>query len=225
MSRSGSLALIVPLAPGDTIDPGLMTLLGDAALRHEVIVATAGDDAPVLPDSIRRVSGTPGRGRQLNRAAKRTSTSWLWFVHADCRPVGNALTGVEQFIACGQDALGYCALRFLHDGPRLAALNAYGANIRSRLLGMPYGDQGFCLRRAWFDRLDGFREDLVRGEDLDLVVRARRAGLPLRVMAATLATSARRYREHGWLKTTVHHQVAAWRLVRDARRWSPPEAK
>jgi hypothetical protein len=88
---------------------------------------------------------------------------------------------------------------------------------------MPYGDQGLCVPAAAFARLGGFREDLERGEDLDFVVRARRAGLAVRPMGTGLETSARRYRDRGWLKTTLEHQIAAIRLIRGAKRNRPSE--
>jgi len=43
------------------------------------------------------------------------------------------------------------------------------------------------------------------------VWRARRAGLPLRAIDAALVTSARKYAERGWLRTTLRH----WRLTAD----------
>jgi len=219
-----ALSIIVPLADDDALDRELLNLLDQASVNHQVIVSTTAACSSKLPARALQISGPAGRGRQLNRGGRAACGHWLWLVHADSQPEPDALTVVERFIGQSQDALGYCRLRFLPDGPGLVRLNAWGANLRSCLLGLPYGDQGLCLPRNWFERLGGFREDLARGEDLDLVVRARRAGLPMRAIATTLATSARRYRQQGWLRTTLNHQLAAWRLIRAARRSRPPGA-
>ena len=56
------------------------------------------------------------------------------------------------------------------------------------------------------------------GEDLALVWRARRAGLRLQGLDAAMLTSARRYRQRGWLRTTLRHlrltALLVWREMR-----------
>jgi len=212
---SVKLSVIVPLAPAEPAPKRLLSqLVGQR--QFEVIVSAADSEAGELPGGVTRLAGAAGRGRQLNRGARAASAPWLWFVHADCSLDRTTLEAAARFIHRQEPCIGYCDLRFLADGPRAAALNAIGANWRSRLLGLPYGDQGLCLPAEWFDRLDGFREDLARGEDLDFVVRARRAGLHTRRIGAPIHTSARRYRERGWLRTTLEHQRAALGLIRNA---------
>lgn len=148
-------------------------------------------------------------------------------MHADSAPDDQAIDGVERFIAAPTSdrdgsRIGYSRLSFDSDGPPQTALNSVGANWRSRWLKLPYGDQGLCLLKSDFDALGGFREDLVRGEDLDFIVRARSAGMRVMAMGGTVSTSARRYRQRGWLRTTIHHQLAAIRLIRDAKRGGSP---
>jgi hypothetical protein len=70
---------------------------------------------------------------------------------------------------------------------------------------MPFGDQGFCIRRRDWQALGGFPEAAPYGEDHLFVWKARRAGLPVRPLGLTLLTSARKYRDHGWLRTTARH--------------------
>ena len=183
-----------------------------------VIAASTRQPATLtLPDRVCWNQGSAGRGCQLNDGAKLAETEWLWFLHADSELAPGAVTAVADWTAQRKQGLGYLDLAFMDDGPILTRWNAVGANLRSRLLGLPYGDQGLCVSRHDFLTLGGFREDLERGEDLDFVVRARQAGLRAQRIAATIRTSARRYREHGWLRTTWCHQINAWRLVRQAR--------
>ncbi len=211
------LSVIVPMAPAENIPEPLLASLAGHGDSVQIILARTDPPSYRPGEPLCEVRSAPGRGRQQNAAAAVAKGRWLWFVHADSALPVSALEQVLAF-ASGQDALGYCRLRFASDGPILASLNAFGANLRSRWLDLPYGDQGLCLPSSWFRRLGGFRQDLHRGEDLDLVVRARRAGLPLRCMGPTLTTSARRYRQHGWLRTTLQHQVSAVRLIYQARK-------
>lgn len=210
------LSIIVPLAP-DAAPPRELLSRLTATSGREVIVSAVDAEPERLPPGITWLSGAPGRGRQLNLGARTARAPWLWFLHADSLVDETTLKAVGRFIARRRAAIGYCDLRFLSDGPRAVALNAAGANLRSNLLGLPYGDQGLCLPAEWFGRLGGFREDLGRGEDLDFIVRARRAGLRTRRIGAPIHTSASRYAERGWLRTTLEHQCAAWRLIRNAR--------
>jgi GT2 family glycosyltransferase len=61
------------------------------------------------------------------------------------------------------------------------------------------------LPRGLFTRLGGFDEDLESGEDHALVWAVRRAGVSLVALDAAIYTSARRYAEKGWLRTTLRH--------------------
>ena len=215
------LSIVIPLGPGDGLPRQLLAALPPGDSDQRIVSAT--QPAPAdLPADVEWIHGERGRGRQLNRGAEAATGQWIWFLHADSRLEAGAVERVHAFIRLSEAVIGYCRLRYLDDGPPAAALNALGANWRSRFLGRPYGDQGLCLPRDAFWRLGGFREDLVRGEDLDFVVRARGVGLRTRCMGPTIWTSARRYRERGWLRTTLEHRRNARRLIRDARRGEDP---
>jgi GT2 family glycosyltransferase len=154
-----------------------------------------------------------GRAQQQNAGAFASQRPWLWFLHADSRPDAEVFCALRRFVAHGTPALGWFRLRFGAQSapgiePRLLRrmrLNAAGANWRSRRLGLPFGDQGLVLPAGAFERLGGFDTRLAYGEDFALVCRARRQGLPLRELPAYLDTSARKYAERGWWRTTARH--------------------
>lgn len=227
------LAVVVPVAPGDTIAPALRTQLAALPAAAEVhVVCADADDAARLAtgrsDGPRwhHALAPKGRATQQNAGAAASSRPWLWFLHADSQLAPQTLPALDAWLRDEVTALGYFDLRFLGDGPPLMALNALGAWVRSRWLGLPFGDQGLLLPRAVFDALGGFDPALSRGEDHDLVWRARRAGVPLRPLRAPLYTSARRYAEHGWTRVTAHTLADSWRQARRFARPSamPPEA-
>ena len=74
-----------------------------------------------------------------------------------------------------------------------------------------------------FFSLGGFPEDAPYGEDHLLAWRAHQQGVPLRCTGARLRTSARKYGERGWLRTTARHVYLTYRqaLPEAARLWRP----
>jgi GT2 family glycosyltransferase len=110
-------------------------------------------------------------------------------------------------------ALHYFDLRF--DDRGLMRITELGVWFRSRILGIPFGDQALCLPAEAFRSLGGYDETVDQGEDHRLVRRARQAGLPLRPVGVAVFTSARKYRRQGWLRTTVRH---LWLTARESLR-------
>lgn len=235
MTHAGAdlrLSIIIPLAPRETRVPGLLDQLRHLPADTEIILAgVAGDTQPLQRRlqcgalRLRRSTSAAGRARQMNAAARQAHGHWLWFLHADSRVFPETLAALDRFLAQRRQALGYFDLRFDDDGPPLTWLNARAANLRSRWLGMPFGDQGFVILRTVFERLGGYDETLNRGEDHAFVWRARAAGVALARIPAPLATSARRYAEQGWLRLSAAHLArtaaqawSGWRVVARARR-------
>jgi GT2 family glycosyltransferase len=152
----------------------------------------------------------------MNDAARVARGEFLWFLHADTRLPPDAFAALSARLSRLTNGLHYFGLRFA-DGPRLLRLNELGVVLRCRLLGLPFGDQSFCLRRETFDRLGGFDESAAYGEDHLLVWSAKRNGVPLCRVPMTIRTSGRKYAERGWARTT-------WRHVRLTIRQATAEA-
>lgn len=230
-----NLAVIIPVAPGDRAWVDLVADLKRLPLGAEILfVGPLPSDAMPLLESlasrnVRWLQVAQGRGCQLNAGAKATHKPYLWFLHADSRFSQPALAALGRSLKLQPNALHYFNLRFLDDGPPLTRVNAVGVWLRSHLFGLPFGDQGFCLRRSLFERLKGFREDAPYGEDHLLVWQARFQGIPLRCTGKTLQTSARKYRDYGWWPTTLNHLILTtkqafpeWSRLLSARVLVPP---
>lgn len=217
-----ALSVVIPVAPGDDAWQALLPDLAALPPAARIVLAAA---APIPHDAAGRIGAalplhkwewleTPrGRARQLNAGARAATGRHLWFLHADSRLCPDTIARLRTAIGRHPHALLFHDLEFLDDGPPLMRLNALGVRLRSRWLGMPFGDQGFCIARAHFDALGAFDESARYGEDHLFVWRARQAGVALRATGGTLRTSARRYREQGWGRTTARH---VWLTIRQA---------
>jgi hypothetical protein len=218
------LSVIIPLGPGETAWRALLGDLDALSAEHEVLLVGAGEPAPEDFEESNRQRAVPprwlsaatGRASQQNAGAEAARGRWLCFLHADSRLPPAALAQLAA-LPQREPGLYYFDLRFAADGPRLMALNTVGAWLRSRCLGLPFGDQGLCLPKAEFVRLGGFDTALSRAEDHALVWAAHRAELPVRSLRAPILTSARRYAEHGWLRTTLRF---VWLSLRQATAFS-----
>ena len=210
-----SVAAVIPVGPGDRNWHGLIGLLDRLAPTLQRRLVFARGDLQTRPRlaTERWTESARGRARQQNAGAAGLDHDWLWFLHADSRPTAATLLALQSFVTHGEDALGYFDLRYLDDGPALMRLTELGAFWRCRSLDLPFGDQGLLLRRERFYELGCFDESRAYGEDHALVWEARRHGVPIRRIAAPLYTSARKYREHGWLATTWRHQRLTWSQV------------
>lgn len=207
-----SIAAVIPVGPGDRSWRELIDLLDRFAPGIQRRLVFAHGDLQARPRSanVRWTESSRGRARQQNVGAAGLDQEWLWFLHADSRPSLATFAGLAHFLDARRDALAYFDLRFCQDGPALMRLTEWGAWWRCRWLGLPFGDQGLLLRRERFYELGGFDETRSFGEDHALVWQARRHGLPVLRIPAPLHTSARRYRDHGWLATTWRHQRLTW---------------
>ena len=201
-----NVAIIIPAGPGDDAWRNLLPQL-DGADADEIVLVLAEDDGGTVATGldIHVVHAPAGRARQLNAGVNASHAGWLWFLHADSELTPGTLKVMRDFVRQDQDAIGYFRLGFVADGPAGMFLNAWGARLRSRIFGMPFGDQGLLMPRRVFAALGGFDENVGKGEDHALVWVAHAQGIPLRALNATIRTSARRYAEHGWWRTTWQH--------------------
>jgi hypothetical protein len=220
LAMAPPFAIVVPVGPGDLAWRDLLPQLQQTRAAEISLVFPAGErppDAQALCGAA-WTTAPAGRARQQNAGADSTRAPWLWFLHADSTLEPGAVAALHRFLIRGEQAVGYFDLRFSGDGPTLAHLNAWGARFRSRVLGLPFGDQGFVMLRSVFEELGGFDERLAGGEDHALIWSARDHHIPVRPVGAPLSTSARKYSRDGWLRTTARHLALTYRQAREFSR-------
>lgn len=205
-----STSIVIPVAPGDLAWRALLPDLAALPSSTEIIMAGAVSLRNEIESScfharVKFESSPLGRAVQLNTGARRSSGRFLWFLHADSRITEDACRKLQRSAIEDPRRLLYLRLRYLDDGPPWMVLNELGAFVRSLAFGLPFGDQGFFLPRDVFDELGGFDESAEYGEDHLLAWTAKRARIPVHFSGAEIATSARKYRQNGWLRTTLSH--------------------
>ncbi len=153
--------------------------------------------ARLRPDAI-VVRGAPGRGGQLRRGVGALAADAYLFLHADCRLPPGWHDAVVEALNDPAVALGCFRLHTEPppDGRRDLPARAWWRllDLRSRGLGLPYGDQAMFCRRDVLEAVGGFPA-IPLMEDLELARRCLRVGrlarLPLEVR-----TTARRFARH-----------------------------
>lgn len=183
--------------------PGVEVIVADGGSRDATRERAEAAGARVL-------RAPPGRAAQLEAGAKACDAPVLLFLHADSRLPEGFAEAVRGALADPAVAGGAFALRFEEAGASLRAIE-WGARMRARLAGLPYGDQALFLRREVLERMGGVPQVPLM-EDLDLVEGLRRHGR-LALLPEPVTTSARRYRERGVLRTFLRNALclAAWR--------------
>lgn len=214
------LSIIIPVGLGETAWQDLLSDLQSLHANAEVLLLGV-DAKPADFEDIRAAShcncrwiqSERGRGRQMNCGADNATRRYLWFLHADSRVESIAVELLKVALVDSPAGIHYFDLAFHADGPRLMCLNAWGANLRSRYLGLPFGDQGLCLSKETFQTLGRFDETTPYGEDHLLIWKAHCQGVPIRPTGGKILTSARKYKLQGWFRTTLVH---LWRTVYQA---------
>ena len=206
------LSIIIPVLNAEAALPAAFAALMEgleAGVLRELVVSDGGssDGSCAVAEAAGAVvvRGVAGRGGQMARGAEAAGGEWLLFLHADTVLSAGWTTVVAAHMADDQRA-GYFRLRFAAEGfwPWFVA---GWANLRSKVFGLPYGDQGLLISRALYDAIGGF-EDVALMEDVAMAraLRGQLCGLSVQAL-----TSAARYQQAGWLRQGARN---LWRLVR-----------
>ena len=205
------ISVVIPTLNAEDALSGCLASLVEGlemGLIREVIVSDGGSSdatgALARAWGAEVVTGAASRGGQLRRGCDAAQGDWLLILHADtqlqqgwARPVRTHLSG---------QTAGWFRLRF-DTGGLAAGLVAGWANLRSRVFGLPYGDQGLLLRRKVYATVGGYPDQPLM-EDVAL---ARALKGQLAQIDADAITSADKYRRHGWLRRGARN---LWTVMR-----------
>lgn len=188
---------------GDTIKKAL------AGKNVEVILADGGSDDSTRKLSARMgaqvVMAKKGRALQMNEGARFASGDILLFLHSDTMLPDGYDKDIRRALADPCIAAGAFGLSFDKDtfAMRLMAL---GADLRSWLFMLPYGDQALFVRSSDFHEAGGFPKIPIM-EDVAFVQTMKERGR-ISILPSRITTSSRRYQAMGPFRTWVVNQLA-----------------
>jgi len=188
---------------------------------HELIVVDGGscDGSVEIANRFTQnvLSAERNRGLQQHVGALKAQGEILLFLHADTRLPPNYHEEIWRTLALPGVVFGAFRLRITGDHPWLG-LVSHMANLRSRALRLPYGDQALFMARRDYLKAGGFRS-LPLMEDVDLVKRLKRTG-GFRLARGRVMTSGRRWKREG----TFYGTLRNWLLLVRFLAGTSPEA-
>ncbi|TLP67216.1 glycosyltransferase [Parasedimentitalea maritima] len=195
------ISIVIPTLNAEKELPGCLETLMEglaAGLIRELVVSDGGSkDATVqVAEAVgaRVVTGPASRGGQLQQGCTEAQGNWLLVVHADTQLAAGWSSVVAQHLDQGQGRPAYFSLRFRATG-LMPVLVAAWANLRARVFGLPFGDQGLLIRRCDYGAAGGYPDQPLM-EDVALVRRLN----GLVALQSDALTSAKRYQQQGWLR-------------------------
>jgi rSAM/selenodomain-associated transferase 2 len=156
---------------------------------------------------IKKIRSPRGRGIQMNSGAKVASGEILLFLHADTYLTDNAPELIIKTIQ-DQNAVAGAFDLGIRSHKEVFRLIEKMVHIRSRLIQLPYGDQGIFIRRKFFENLGGYN-NMPLMEDVDLMRRIKKAGGKIVIVKQKVLTSPRRWEKEGVILCTLRN----WTLI------------
>ena len=208
--RAGTgVSIIVPCWREDAVtDEVAAGWLGNGLVKEVLIASASGepDAAACALPGLRIVRcGRPGRGIQMNAAARLARGDILLFHHADTELTDAHLQSLAASVHDLKVGGGAFRRRFDERHPRLRWLEPWEA-LRCQHFGPVFGDQSIFVRRTVFEALGGFAEVPLM-EDVEFSCRLRRRAGGLTILSPAIGSSARKHLQQGRWRTTLVNTV------------------
>jgi rSAM/selenodomain-associated transferase 2 len=147
-----------------------------------------------------RLQSPRGRALQQNAGAAAAHGETLVFLHADCWLEPGAFESANRMLS-RDGVIAGCFHQVIEAAGLRYRLLERGNDLRARLFGWAYGDQGFFMRRERFERLGGFPA-IPFLEDLFFSKSLKRCGR-IAMADAVIHVSARRWQRRGVARQTL----------------------
>lgn len=228
--ETADIAVVVPVLGDSARLRALLDLVAGWKLQpREIIVVAADADSQLSALCKARrclyLKSEPCRGKQQDQGARAAQARILWFLHADAAPRSSSLAEISRAVAGGSEGGHF---RFAFSGMPMyrKTMIEWLTNLRVRLGGIPYGDQGIFVRRDVYLERGGFPHQPLF-EEVALVRKLRFRGR-FRAIAAPIGVSPRRWERDGWIRRSLNNRCLALAYAcgqtahRIAARYDPP---
>lgn len=203
---STKISIIIPvLNEGSTIGRLLEYIRQNSSSEtiEEILVIDGGSKDTTISIAkefnTRVVSSKKGRASQMNLGAKLANGGLLYFLHADTIPPKKFDKIILEAHSNGHET-GSFRMQFDSKNIFLRSF-AYLSRINHTLC--RGGDQSLFISKSLFEKEKGFNEDYLIYEDSEFIRRLYKTTKFI-VLPEKVVTSARKYREKGWIKVQFH---------------------
>ena len=173
------LSIIIPINHKDQ-NFELIDQLKNKFKDQEIIIASSNQniEAKKLEEHVDKYITIQNytRAKALNAGAEAASNPFLWFLYLDS---DLSLINLLDFNKIDEEKINTFLLKF--DNEKLK-LNVYGANFRTKYLGLPFGDQSFIVHKRLFNFVGEFKVGLYEGEDHEFVWKAKSIGVKINIL-------------------------------------------
>ncbi|WP_069789321.1 TIGR04283 family arsenosugar biosynthesis glycosyltransferase [Cyanobacterium sp. IPPAS B-1200] len=150
------------------------------------------------------LSPVASRSYQMNLGARLATGNILLFLHGDSLLPNNYFEDINFILSQNRVIAGAFNLKINHDSLSLYLISVL-VKLRSHLFSLPYGDQGFFLKKETFETVGGFPEIAIM-EDFAFIKKLQKMG-KIKIAHSSVTTSARRWQKLGIFKTTMINQI------------------
>lgn len=205
------ISVIIPVFREPGINEIIEDLRGQTISDSvEIIVvdgeASGGTLSLVSDPGVIKIRSPKGRAVQQNLGAHYASGGVLLFLHADTRLPANFQQVILDTIAAGFSG-GAFDLEIDDPHPLIRVISKT-ASVRSRVTGIPYGDQAIFVIRSLFDKIGGF-PPIPLMEDIAIMKKIKQEKARFTILPEKALTSARMWHKKGIIYTMVRNPLLA----------------
>ncbi len=193
LNEAGFIGTLLHHLKENAKDSGALELLvvdgGSTDDTVQIVIAQA---AKVIPSET-------GRAKQMNLGAQNATGEILYFIHADTLPPKH----YDQYIleAHRQGYTAGCFRMRFDTNNWFLRFFAWLSRVNHTLC--RGGDQSLFVTKELFENTGRFNEDYLIYEDSEFIRRLYKT-MKFRILPYYVITSARKYRQKGWLKVQFH---------------------
>lgn len=191
-----TLAQFSNISPSITFE--IIVVDGDKSGSTINVIAQPGVKTAIAPK---------GRAVQMNHGVAMASGKSLLFLHADTLLPDNALEKINALLSSSSATYGAFELGIRSRRPFYRFIERM-VGIRTRITGIPYGDQAIFLTMDLFKQVNGYPEIPIM-EDIALMRRLKKRKAGFRIIPEKVSTSPRRWETEGLAYCTIRN----WLMV------------